>query len=234
MSSSATNTEGQIAIAKGAENIRALLINGDIGALESGSAISSFDALSAPWATLRPRTRHINGGLNLCLRERDYSPCVESGIDTSALDVDQRASLAVLRGHSTDCYRRLREDVCVEPPFSAEIDGKAATIGMCHGLNPLLDVNNNAAPIRADAAGKLVRWNYPISWDVLIPQRTIEHARKPLRTICAVCDFAKFGGVIEMRGKFGFVHFISPTPDYPRRGRFALLHPLICIIHTKQ
>lgn len=139
MGSSATDTQRQITIAKSAKSICACRVYGDIGALESGCAVGSFDTLAAPRPAMRPRSRRINGGLHLGLRQRYNRASVEPGIDACALDVDQSASLAVLRGDGAKRHSRGWEDVCVQPPLTAEIDGKAATLIVCHGRPRLLN-----------------------------------------------------------------------------------------------
>lgn len=52
--SSATDTQRQITIAKSAKSICACRVYGDIGALESGCAVGSFDTLAAPRPAMRP------------------------------------------------------------------------------------------------------------------------------------------------------------------------------------
>lgn len=133
MSSSATDTQRQITLAKGAKSICARRVYGDIGALESSCAVGSFDALAAPRPAMRPGAGRINGCLHLGLRQRHNRASVELGIDSGALDVDQRTSLSVLRCDGAKRHSRGWEDVCVQPPLTAKIDGKAAALVMCHG-----------------------------------------------------------------------------------------------------
>lgn len=229
MGSSATNTEGQITIAKSAESICAIRINGDVRALEVGRTIRRLDALAAtgaalPGAHLGKRRRHF------ALRQGAQTARINLHIDAGSLDKHQGSSIANIAGDCADSPAVCRDGIGVKPPLAAEIDGKAATICMGHGrhlLGVIAGIAHREERIVTATGGSLA---------------------SQIIGFVGAQDFALFpspGGVLENNsertGGFGYFgsilregHFISPTPDYPRRGRFALLHPMSCIIHTKQ
>ena len=69
MRCSAAYTKRQIAITKGAENVCARRIYGDIGALEPCCAVGSLNALASSRSAMRPSPSRLNSGLHLALRQ---------------------------------------------------------------------------------------------------------------------------------------------------------------------
>src|SRR5487761_2716498 len=125
MSSSATDTEGQITIAKSAEGVCAIRVNGDIGALEIYRTISRLDSLAAPCATLSGAYLSKRCG-NFGLRQAAQAARIDLYIEAGGLDEYQRTGIANVSG---DCAKRpaaSRDGITVEPPLTAKIDGKAA------------------------------------------------------------------------------------------------------------
>jgi len=132
MISSATNAQRQIAVTEGAEDFRARRIDCDVFALKADGTISRFKPLASTRATMRPGPSRVNSGLHFCLRQRNSRANIDADVYASTLDKNQRA------GHSGICHKAksfsgCREVSCIEAPITAEIDGKAATINMCHG-----------------------------------------------------------------------------------------------------
>lgn len=67
MSSSAPDTQGQLTVAKLAQCLNAGLIEADVDALESGSAVSSLEPLTSARAAMRAGAGLVNCGLHLGL-----------------------------------------------------------------------------------------------------------------------------------------------------------------------
>lgn len=132
MSSGATDTKRQIAIAEGAKDVGARVVDADVAALEAGSSVCCLEALAATRPTLRAGASGVNGRLRLGLRQNNLRACVEPDIDAGALNPDEGAGRVVF-GHGAKRNATGWDDVGVMPPLAAEIDGKAATIVVCHG-----------------------------------------------------------------------------------------------------
>ena len=66
------------------------------------------------------------------MRQRHQRPGVEPGVNARGGKYE-RPCLAVLSGDGAQALAARRDDVGIPPPVTAEIDGKAATLIMCHG-----------------------------------------------------------------------------------------------------
>lgn len=89
MSRSAPNTKGQFPVAKLAQGLNAGIIEADVDALESGSAVSCFDALTTARAAMRPGASRIDGSRHFWLRQGAQNTSVDLGIKAGGLDLHQ-------------------------------------------------------------------------------------------------------------------------------------------------
>lgn len=142
MRHSAPDAQRHLAIAKRLGGGNARLVETDIDALETGSAISRFEALTATWAAMRPRACGLDSRRYLGLRQRSQCPGVDLCIKAGGLDLHQDAGSGktAVAGNRAKRPTSRRDGVAPDAPITAQGDGKAATLVMCHG-RPLLLVD---------------------------------------------------------------------------------------------
>jgi hypothetical protein len=110
------------------------LVNGDVFSHQTDRAVSRFKPLSATRAAVRSASLSDRSN-NFALRERAKLSRIAPDVDAGALDIDQRASLAVA-DYSAYSSAGCRYACCVDPPSTAKSDGDAATVFMSHGRRP--------------------------------------------------------------------------------------------------
>lgn len=208
MSSSAANAERQIAITKGAESVRARRVDGDISALESGCTVRSPNALAATGAA----TAYLGGSV--------------------FLNQVWHVSGKLLEPIFNHFWRCLGAKVCDVPHrfcrdsfIAAHGDFYQAFLRFHFLLFAKLIVVTHIFALRIRSAFTDINFNF------------IEYRGNKTTIIQYI-----FNSIIALRARNAVVFLCITVSDLLDGKhfnllcvfRFALLHSLICIIHTKQ